>query len=147
MTFPRGLIEMAGPAAWLAPLPGLALALLAVYIFWLLLKPHPDKTIVEITEAALDPVMGTIVNVIYVIFKQLYHNTKALSIAPMVPLVGVNEKGMGTVNQSKPHMFGDYLAGDPPAGGRVKPNLQGRRFSGKTGWWVSLPGTIAGICS
>ncbi|MFZ5645479.1 MAG: GerAB/ArcD/ProY family transporter [Bacillota bacterium] len=98
MTFPRGIIELAGPAAWLTPLPGLMLALLGVYIFWLLLKPHPDKTIVEITESALGPVFGTAINVIYVIFflfvgmtfSRIFSEALLVSILPRTPISAVN---------------------------------------------------------
>ena len=68
MTFPRSLVELAGPAAWLTPLPGLLLALLQVFFIWLLLKPHPGKTIVEITGDVLGQVAGTLVNIIYIVF-------------------------------------------------------------------------------
>lgn len=68
MTFPRSLVELAGPAAWLTPLPGLLLALLQTFFIWLLLKPHPGKTIVDITGDVLGKVAGTLVNILYIVF-------------------------------------------------------------------------------
>lgn len=98
MTFPRGVVELAGPAAWLTSLPGLALALLGVYIFWLLLKPHPGKTIVEITESALGPVLGTVFNVVYVVFflavgitfSRIFSEALLVSILPRTPISAVH---------------------------------------------------------
>ncbi|MFZ5648873.1 MAG: GerAB/ArcD/ProY family transporter [Bacillota bacterium] len=94
MPFPRSLVELAGPAAWLTPLPGLALALLGTYFFWLLLKPHPDKTIVEITEGALGKVFGTVVNISYVImflfvgitFTRIFSEAMVVSALPRTPI-------------------------------------------------------------
>lgn len=64
-------------------------------------------------------------------FEQFYHNTKALSIAPTVPLVGVNEKGMATVKPAEPHVLGNYLAGDLPVAGESKVQFIGAAvFSG-----------------
>ncbi len=111
MTYPRSLVEVAGPAAWLTPLPGLALALLGVYFFWLLLKPHPDKTIVEITESALGPVIGTFINVIYVIFflavgitfSRIFSEAMLVSILPRTPISVVNTGFIVTA------MLGSYL--------------------------------------
>ncbi len=68
MTFPRTLVELAGPAAWLTPLPGLLLALLQTFLIWLLLKPHPGQTIVDITGDALGQAAGTLVNMVYIVF-------------------------------------------------------------------------------
>ncbi|MFZ5632732.1 MAG: GerAB/ArcD/ProY family transporter [Bacillota bacterium] len=68
LTFPRYILEVAGTAAWLSALAGLIFALLQVYIFTLILKPHPDKNIMDVTEEALGRAAGTAANVIYALY-------------------------------------------------------------------------------
>jgi len=68
LTYPRSLVETAGSAAWLTPLGGLAVALAGVYVMSLVLKKNPDKSIVEITEEAWGPVIGTVFNLVTVTF-------------------------------------------------------------------------------
>ncbi|MFZ5648872.1 MAG: Ger(x)C family spore germination protein [Bacillota bacterium] len=58
-------------------------------------------------------------------FREFYQHTKSLSIDPTVPLVGINETGLGTVKRAKPHVLGDYLAGDFPAAGESKAQIIG----------------------
>ncbi|MHB8917004.1 MAG: GerAB/ArcD/ProY family transporter [Desulfocucumaceae bacterium] len=68
LTHPRSLVEIAGPAAWLSVLAGMALALLQVYIVYLVLKPYPDKNIVEVTRDSLGRIAGTAANLLYALF-------------------------------------------------------------------------------
>lgn len=68
LTFPRHLVEHSGPAAWLSVLSGLVMILIQVYIFSLLLKPHPDKNLIDVTRDALGKFVGTAVNITYAIF-------------------------------------------------------------------------------
>lgn len=66
--YPAYLTETGGPAAWLTPIGGGLVALLGVLIMGRLLAKSPDKTVVQITEEALGPYLGTAVNFIYIIF-------------------------------------------------------------------------------
>jgi spore germination protein (amino acid permease) len=68
LTFPSYLVDAAGPAAWLSSLAGLALALLQVWLFYLILKPHPRENIMDITTGALGRFAGPAVNVIFAAF-------------------------------------------------------------------------------
>ncbi len=68
LTFPRSLVEEAGTASWISSLLGLGLALVQVRIIYLLLKPHPEKNIVDITGAVLGKIAGTMANIIYAAF-------------------------------------------------------------------------------
>ncbi len=68
LTFPRFLVEIAGEAAWLSSLAGLAMVLFQVYVFLLLLRTHPQKNIVDITAEALGRVAGTAANIVYAAF-------------------------------------------------------------------------------
>jgi len=68
LPYPRFLAELGGPAAWMTPLGGLAVALAGVYLMSLVLKKSPDKTIIEITEEAFGPVVGIAVNLVVIFF-------------------------------------------------------------------------------
>lgn len=68
LPYPRFLAELGGPAAWMTPIGGLAVALAGVYLMTLVLNKSPDKTIIEITEEALGPVAGIAVNIVVVSF-------------------------------------------------------------------------------
>lgn len=68
LTHPRSLVEIAGPAAWLSVLAGMALALVQAYIIYLVLKPYPDKNIVEVTQDTLGKIAGTAANLLYTLF-------------------------------------------------------------------------------
>lgn len=67
LTFPRSLVELAGPAAWLTPLGGLVLILAGIYILSLVLKKSPGHTIVEINELTFGPVLGLAVNIVLIV--------------------------------------------------------------------------------
>ncbi len=94
MPFPRTLVELAGPAAWLSSMAGLSLALLQVLLFYFLLKPHPDKNLMDITGRALGKVAGAGVNIFYAIFFMLisaeftrtFSETLILSTLPRTPI-------------------------------------------------------------
>ena len=98
LTFPQYLIETAGPAAWLSSLAGLVFALFQVYLFYLLLKPHPDQSIVEITGEALGRYAGTAVNIIFclyfvlvaVFFARPFSEAMLISALPGTPISVVN---------------------------------------------------------
>lgn len=68
LPYPRFLMELGGPAAWMAPVGGLVIALVGVYVMSLVLKNKPDKTIIEITEDAFGPVAGTAANLVTISF-------------------------------------------------------------------------------
>lgn len=68
LAFPRSLLEVAGPAAWISVLAGLVFSLLQVCLFVLILRPHPQKNIVDITGEALGKAAGSAVNVVYVAY-------------------------------------------------------------------------------
>jgi len=68
LPYPRVLAEIGGPAAWLTPLGGLIVALIGVHVVTLVLRKSPGKTIVEITEEACGPVLGTAFNLVTVSF-------------------------------------------------------------------------------
>lgn len=68
LPYPRFLIELGGPAAWMTPIGGLAAALAGVYLMSLVLKNSPDKTIIEITEEAFGPVVGIALNLVIITF-------------------------------------------------------------------------------
>lgn len=64
LPYPRFLAETGGPAAWMTPLGGLVVALIGVHVATLVLRKDLDKTIIEITEEALGPVLGMVFNLI-----------------------------------------------------------------------------------
>jgi len=68
LAFPRALVETGMQAAWLSTLFGLVLALFQVYILYTLLKPYPQKNIVDITAQSLGRVAGTAANILYALF-------------------------------------------------------------------------------
>ncbi len=68
LPYPRSLVEMGGPAAWITPIGGFAVALAGAYIMSLLLKKNPDNTIIEITEEAFGPALGITFNLITIAF-------------------------------------------------------------------------------
>jgi spore germination protein (amino acid permease) len=68
LSFPRSLVETAGPAAWLSALAGLSVALAHVYLIYMLLKPHPESNIVDVTYSALGRILGIPVNLLYAAF-------------------------------------------------------------------------------
>jgi len=68
LPFPRYLVELSGPAAWLSSVAGLSFALLQVFLFYVILKPHPGKSIMDITGRALGKVVGSGVNIYYSVF-------------------------------------------------------------------------------
>lgn len=68
LPYPRMLVEIGGPAAWMTPLGGLAIALAGVFVFSRVLDKSPDKTIIEITEEAFGPVAGTLLNLVTILF-------------------------------------------------------------------------------
>lgn len=94
LTFPRSLVEIAGEAAWLASLAGLVLALVQVYVLHLVLKPHPQKNILDVTEMALGRVAGTAANLVYVslfvltaaIFTRTFSEALLVSALPRTPI-------------------------------------------------------------
>lgn len=67
LSFPRSLVELGGPAAWLTPVGGLIVAMIGIYLFSLVLKKRPGKSIIEINEDAFGPFLGTTVNIICVV--------------------------------------------------------------------------------
>ena len=68
LPYPRFLAEIGGPAAWMTPLGGLVVALIGVHVATLVLRKSPDKTIIEITEEALGPVLGMAFNIVTAMF-------------------------------------------------------------------------------
>jgi len=68
LPFPRYLVELSGPAAWLSSVAGLFLALLQVYLFYIILKPYPGENIMDITERTLGKVAGAALNIYYGFF-------------------------------------------------------------------------------
>jgi len=67
LSYPRLLVEIAGPAAWMTPFGGLVLVLVGIYLISLVLKKNPGHTIIETTEQAFGPFIGTAVNVLIVV--------------------------------------------------------------------------------
>jgi len=63
-------------------------------------------------------------------FTDFYESTKTHSKEPVVPLVGINEKGLGAPAKSQVDSLGDYLAGDLPASGVTAQFLGTAVFSG-----------------
>ncbi len=68
LPYPRNLVEIGGSAAWMTPFGGLVIALAGVYVMSLVLKKNPGETIIEITEKAFGPFIGTVLNLITVTF-------------------------------------------------------------------------------
>lgn len=68
LSFPRYLVEHSGPAAWLSVLSGFVMILIQIYIFSLLLRPHPEKNLIDVTRDALGKFVGTAVNITYAIY-------------------------------------------------------------------------------
>lgn len=68
MPYPRSLSELGGSAAWMTPIGGLLVALLGVLVISGILAKSPGKNIVQATEDALGPYLGTAVNIIYALF-------------------------------------------------------------------------------
>lgn len=66
--YPRYLVETCGYAAWMAPLGGLVVALIGVFVLSQVLKKSPGNTIVEITEQACGPVIGITFNLVTAVF-------------------------------------------------------------------------------
>ncbi len=94
LSMPRQLVEIAGQSAWLSSVSGLILALLQVMILYLVLKPYPDKNIVEITLSVLGKILGTSFNIVYMvffivvaaIFTRTFAETLILSALPRTPI-------------------------------------------------------------
>ncbi len=68
LPYPRHLIELGGPAAWMSPIGGFAIAMVGVYMMSLILKKNPDNTIIEITEEAFGPALGITFNLLITAF-------------------------------------------------------------------------------
>jgi len=68
ISFPRTLVEMSGPAAWISSLTGMGLSILQVYLFYMILKPNPGQNIVDIANKSLGNIAGTIFNTIFAFF-------------------------------------------------------------------------------
>ncbi|MFZ5644029.1 MAG: GerAB/ArcD/ProY family transporter [Bacillota bacterium] len=68
LSFPRSIIEISGPAAWLSSLTGLVITLIQVYIFYIIIKSQPSKNIVEISMDNLGSIGGTVVNLLFAAF-------------------------------------------------------------------------------
>lgn len=68
LSFPRALLEMSGPAAWLSSITGMGLAVLQAYLFYHILKPSPGQNIVDIANKSLGNIAGTIFNIIFASF-------------------------------------------------------------------------------
>jgi len=62
------ITEIAGPAAWISILTGFGIALLQVYLIYLVLRQHPDSDIVGITMNTLGKYAGTAVIIVLVLF-------------------------------------------------------------------------------
>ncbi|OPY58942.1 MAG: Spore germination protein YndE [Pelotomaculum sp. PtaU1.Bin035] len=67
MPYPRQLLEIGGPAAWMTPLGGLVVALAGIYLMSLVLKKSPGNTIIEATEQAFGPLVGTALNILIIV--------------------------------------------------------------------------------
>ena len=63
-------------------------------------------------------------------FTDFYETTKTRSEEPAVPLVGINEEGLGAPAKSQADSLGDYLAGDLPASGVTAQFMGTAVFSG-----------------
>lgn len=68
LSFPRLLVDLSGPAAWLSGLAGLAFTLLQAAVFHYALKPHPQKDILDVTRESLGKFAGTAANLIYALY-------------------------------------------------------------------------------
>jgi spore germination protein (amino acid permease) len=68
LPYPRLLTEIGASATWMTPLGGLVVALFGIYLMYLVLKKKPGHTIIEITEHAFGPVLGTLINLLTVVF-------------------------------------------------------------------------------
>lgn len=68
ISLPASLFASAKSAAWMTPIGGMVLALVGVWIMGEVLARSPGKNIVNITENAFGPYLGTMVNLIYVVF-------------------------------------------------------------------------------
>ncbi|MFX4261581.1 GerAB/ArcD/ProY family transporter [Pelotomaculum propionicicum] len=94
LPYPRLLAELGGPAAWMTPLGGLAVALAGVYLMTAVLKKSPDKTIIEISEDAFGPVVGIAVNLVVIsfflsvsmLFTREFSEALILSTLPYTPI-------------------------------------------------------------
>lgn len=67
LSFPRSLVEIGGPAAWLTPLGGMVAALVGIYLFSLIFKKRPGRNIMEINEDAFGSYLGTAVNILCIV--------------------------------------------------------------------------------
>lgn len=103
LPYPRLLAELGGPAAWMTPIGGLAVALAGVYLMTLVLKKSPDSTIIEITEEALGPVAGIAVNLVVVsffisvsmLFTREFSEALIVSALPYTPISAITAVYLG----------------------------------------------------
>ncbi|MCL4440064.1 MAG: spore germination protein [Firmicutes bacterium] len=94
LTFPRALVEISGPAAWLSSITGMALAILQVYLFYLILKPNPGRNIVDMANEKLGNIAGTAVNIIFAsffiaeaaLFTRTFSEALIISALPSTPI-------------------------------------------------------------
>ncbi|MFZ5652446.1 MAG: GerAB/ArcD/ProY family transporter [Bacillota bacterium] len=111
LPFPRSLVDVSGPAAWLSGVAGLAFALLQAAIFYYALKPHPQKDILDVTREALGKFAGTAANLIYAFyflmvvasFVRNFSETLLVSALPRTPISVVS------ISYILMAMFGSYI--------------------------------------
>lgn len=132
LPYPRQLIKFGASAAWLTPLGGLIVALAGFYLMYLVLKKNPGHTVIEITEQAFGPVVGTVFNLITIgffiavgaLFAREFAEALIIAALPRVPvsLISLTYLGMGvlgaylgiealarTARLSYPYIFGGIL--------------------------------------
>jgi spore germination protein KB len=132
LPYPRQLLEAGASAAWMTPLGGVVVAMIGVYLMYLVLKKNPGQTIVEITEQAFGPVVGTLLNLITVgffiavatLFTREFSEALIVSALPSVPIsvISIAYLGLGllgaylgiealarTARVSYPYVFGGIL--------------------------------------
>ncbi|MDD4238374.1 MAG: endospore germination permease [Desulfotomaculaceae bacterium] len=132
LPYPRQLVEIGASAAWMTPLGGLVVALAGFYVMYLVLRKNPEQTVVEITEQAFGPVLGTLLNLFTVgfflavgaIFAREFAEAIIIAALPRLPIsiISLAYLGLGvlgaylgiealarTARLAYPYIFGGIL--------------------------------------
>lgn len=91
---PSDLVAYVGPAAWMSPIVGFAIVMVQVYLLWILLKPHKDKNLIEITEDVMGPYVGVVFNLAIVavlvcvnfLYVRIFSEAMLIATLPQTPV-------------------------------------------------------------
>jgi spore germination protein (amino acid permease) len=98
LPYPRRLLEIGASASWMTPLGGLIAVLIGFYLMYLVLRKNPGQTVIEITEQAFGPVVGTFLNLVTVgffiavgaLFAREFAEALIIAALPNVPISAIS---------------------------------------------------------